>query len=50
MPFLLSVEQAVEIIIRGLKTKKFEIHFPYKLTLFFKFIRLLPYCFFTPPP
>ncbi len=42
MPFLLSVEDASQAIIKGLSTKSFEIHFPYKFTLLLKFLRIMP--------
>lgn len=42
MPFILSPEQAADAITKGLKSKKFEIHFPKKLTYIMKFLRLLP--------
>ncbi len=42
MPFLLEAKDAAKIIIKGLKAKKFEIHFPKKFTFFLKFLRILP--------
>jgi short-subunit dehydrogenase len=46
MPFLLDTKSAASIIIKGLKAKKFEIHFPKKFTFFLKFLRILPNCLF----
>ena len=44
MPFIKSPEFAAVKIFNGLtKTKAFEIHFPKQLTLFLKFLRILPY-------
>ena len=44
MPFIKSPEFAAEKMFNGLtKGKAFEIHFPKALTLFLKFIRILPY-------
>tara|TARA_B110001452_G_scaffold265433_1_gene270068 strand:+ start:850 stop:1602 length:753 start_codon:yes stop_codon:yes gene_type:complete len=44
MPFIKSPEFAAVKIFTGLtKTKAFEIHFPKQLTLFLKFLRILPY-------
>lgn len=44
MPFIKSPEFAAEKMFNGLtKSKAFEIHFPKALTLFLKFLRVLPY-------
>jgi short-subunit dehydrogenase len=43
MPFMISVERAVRIIIRGLEKEKPEIHFPYRMSLLAKVGRHLPY-------
>ena len=44
MPFIKSPEFAAKKIYNGLtKSKAFEIHFPKELTLFLKFLRVLPY-------
>jgi short-subunit dehydrogenase len=43
MPMMIGAEEAAQSIITGLKANAFEIHFPKKLTLFLKLLRLLPY-------
>ena len=44
MPFIKSPQFAAEKIFQGLtKSTAFEIHFPKQLTLFLKFLRILPY-------
>ena len=43
MPFLISVEQAVDYILRGLNAGKFEVTFPFCFALLMKTMRLLPY-------
>ncbi|MCH9845403.1 MAG: SDR family NAD(P)-dependent oxidoreductase [Alphaproteobacteria bacterium] len=43
MPMLITPTQAASYIIKGMATKKFEIHFPKKFTLMMKLINLLPY-------
>ena len=43
MPFLLSTEKAAEIIIKNLKTHKFEIAFPWAFKIIMKFLRFLPF-------
>ena len=43
MPFIIDQEKAAKIIVKDLEKEKFEIHFPYRLTLILKFLRLLPY-------
>lgn len=42
MPFLIDANQAASFIIKGLKAKKFEIHFPGKFTYIMKFLRIIP--------
>jgi len=46
MPFLISSQEAADVIFQGLMKKKFEIHFPKKFTFFLKILRLLPYKIF----
>jgi short-subunit dehydrogenase len=46
MPFIISSDDAAKEICRGLRAKKFEIHFPKKFTFLLKFLRLLPYKIF----
>ena len=43
MPFMVSTDQAADIIIRGLMKAPFEIVFPWRMKLLAKFSRLLPY-------
>jgi short-subunit dehydrogenase len=43
LPFMISVEDAVERIIAGLATDRFEIAFPRRFVLLLKAINLLPY-------
>lgn len=44
MPQLMTPEDAAEHIIQGIKNvKRFEIHFPFKLSTFLQALRLLPY-------
>lgn len=43
MPFIIQPDQAAAAILRGLDRKGFEIHFPRRLTLALKLLRLLPY-------
>jgi short-subunit dehydrogenase len=44
MPFIKTVEFAADKIYKGLlESSAFEIHFPKELTLFLKFLRILPY-------
>lgn len=47
MPFVLTVEKAAQIIIRGLEKRKIEIHFPYRLSLPAKLAKLLPNRFYA---
>ena len=42
MPMRISAEQAAEEIIDGLRSRRWEIHFPRKFTLMMKFIAALP--------
>lgn len=42
MPFIIPVEQAVDIILAGLKRKKYEIVFPWKMMLLMKALRAMP--------
>ena len=42
MPFLISVDAAVEHIVRGLGSSRFEISFPRRFALIMKFLRILP--------
>jgi short-subunit dehydrogenase len=43
MPFLITVEDAVDAIVKGLKTPAFEISFPLRFALIMKVLRVLPY-------
>lgn len=43
MPMIIEPEQAAQEIAQGLLSKRFEIHFPKKLTLGLKILALLPY-------
>lgn len=43
MPFMITPEKAATYIITGLGTKSFQIDFPKPLSLFLRFLRLLPY-------
>ncbi|OHX12576.1 SDR family NAD(P)-dependent oxidoreductase [Chromobacterium sphagni] len=43
MPALLTPPQAAGHIRRGLERGRFEIHFPYRFTLWLKLLRMLPY-------
>ena len=43
MPGLMTPEEAAILIRKGLNSRKFEIHFPKKLSLVLKTISLLPY-------
>lgn len=42
MPMMISAERAAELIVKGIRSSGFEIHFPKKLTLPAKLMRLLP--------
>lgn len=43
MPFLLNVEDAGDILYRGILKRKFEIAFPRRMVVLMKFMRCLPY-------
>lgn len=43
MPAIISPEEAAAIIVKDLKAKKFEIHFPKKFTFWLKILKILPY-------
>jgi short-subunit dehydrogenase len=43
MPALLTAGQAAQRIVSGLERGRFEIHFPYRFTLWIKLLQLLPY-------
>jgi len=43
MPYIISAEQAANFIVSELSTKKFEIHFPKKMSLIMKILRFVPY-------
>jgi short-subunit dehydrogenase len=43
MPFLISAEKAAKIIIKNLRTNKFEIAFPWAFNFIMKFLRFLPF-------
>lgn len=43
MPFIIDADEAARVIFKQLYKKNFEIHFPKRLTLLLKFMRLLPY-------
>lgn len=43
MPFLITPEVAAQEIIKGIKSDRFDIHFPKRFTYVLKFLRLLPY-------
>ena len=48
MPFIIEADKAADYILRGLKTKKFEIAFPRRMAWIMKFLEALPYwAFFT---
>ena len=42
MPFIISAEKAADYIVKGLMSKKFEIHFPKRFTYIMKIIKILP--------
>ena len=48
MPFLISVNEAADSILRGLASNRFEIVFPWPMLFLMKFLRLLPYASFLP--
>jgi hypothetical protein len=43
MPFLMPVEDAVDALIAGLATQRFEIVFPRRFALLLKLLNMLPY-------
>ena len=43
MPLIIEPDQAAKEIADGLLSRRFEIHFPIKFTVFLKILRLLPY-------
>lgn len=43
MPAIITPEQAAEAVLRGMKRRGFEIHFPRRFTLAMKLVRTLPY-------
>jgi short-subunit dehydrogenase len=43
MPFAMSTEAAVARIIKGLQGKSYEVHFPKRLSVFLKVLRVLPF-------
>lgn len=43
MPAMITPEAAAARIIKGLNGRRFDIHFPYRLTLVLKLVRALPY-------
>ena len=47
MPFMIPVEKAAKIIIKGLEKEKTEIHFPYRFSLLAKLSKLLPNNFYA---
>jgi len=46
MPFMISAKDAAERIVRGLRSRRFEIAFPKRMVLLLKLLRLLPYPLF----
>ena len=42
MPFLMSAEKAAQIIYKGLEKKKYDITFPFVMSLIFKTLKILP--------
>ncbi|ASD69252.1 SDR family NAD(P)-dependent oxidoreductase [Pseudoalteromonas piscicida] len=48
MPFIVSVNEAVEYISKGIEKRSKEIHFPKRFTLFLKLLRLLPFALWLP--
>lgn len=42
MPFLISVEQAIDYILSGFETDRFEIAFPTRFAIFMSILRILP--------
>ncbi|MBR8843597.1 MULTISPECIES: SDR family NAD(P)-dependent oxidoreductase [Pseudoalteromonas] len=48
MPFIVSVDEAVGYISKGIEKRSKEIHFPKRFTLFLKLLRLLPFSLWLP--
>ena len=48
MPALLTPEQAAEAIVAGWRSGRFEIHFPWRFTLWMKLLRHLPHRWYFP--
>jgi hypothetical protein len=48
MPFLMSVQDAADRIVHGLRADKFEITFPRRFTWMLKFVNILPYGIYFP--
>ncbi|NRB10647.1 MAG: SDR family NAD(P)-dependent oxidoreductase [Rickettsiaceae bacterium] len=46
MPFIMDSKEAALAIIKGIQKKSFEIHFPKKLTIIFKILRILPFAIY----
>ena len=42
MPFLMTAEKAANIIYKGLEKKKYDITFPFMMSLIFKTLKILP--------
>ena len=42
MPMAVSAEKAADYIIKGVKKRRKEVHFPYRFTLILKALRILP--------
>ncbi len=43
MPFIIEADEAADRIANGLESKRFEVHFPKRFTLWLKLLKLLPY-------
>ena len=43
MPALISPQEAANAVLKGMKQRSFEIHFPRRFTMAIKFLRILPY-------
>jgi short-subunit dehydrogenase len=43
MPALISPQEAANAVLKGMKLRSFEIHFPRRFTMAIKFLRILPY-------
>ena len=48
MPFIMDVDDAVDALVRGLDSDRFEIVFPKRFAWMLKFLRLLPYRLYFP--